>query len=389
MNQLSQIFKGDRVIWIIVGILSAIGIVAVYSATGTLAFSKQKGDTEFYFLRHTGYLCLGIFMMFLVHNIPYKFYSKITLILMWVSVILLYITLFVGSNINNATRVISIFGVSFQPSDAAKLFLVMFIARFLSRRQDEVDNLSVFFQILAVIVLVIIPIIPENLSTALVVMATSMIMLFLGRIKFKYLFLLFMSFVLAASLSVYVLLHIDVSNLEKTRIPTWKKRIETYMGKDESGESGYQQNQAKIAIATGGILGKGPGNSTQRLFLPHPYSDFIFAIIIEEYGLLGGIILVVCYLVLLFRCLKMVVESQRSFGALAVIGIGFSMVFQAFIHMGVSLGKLPVTGLTLPLVSMGGTSLLINGIAFGVLLGISRHIQEEKAKAERNPEVAA
>jgi len=200
----------------------------------------------------------------------------------------------------------------------------------------------------------------------------------MGRIKLKFIFSLIGIGILAFGLFVTFLFTVDMSNFEGGRLPTWKKRIETYIGKDEDGNSGYQQMQSKIAIATGGIIGKGPGNSTQRNFLPHPYSDFIFAIIVEEYGLIGGLIVIGCYIVLIFRCLKIVVESQRSFAALAVLGIGFSMSFQAFVHMGVSIGKLPVTGLTLPLVSMGGTSLILNSVAFGFILGISRHIQIEK-----------
>jgi cell division protein FtsW len=230
------------------------------------------------------------------------------------------------------------------------------------------------------IAIVVLPILPENLSTALVVMTTSTFLLVMGRIKLKFIFGLIGLGILTFSLFVAFLFTVDMSNFEGNRLPTWKKRIETYMGNDEDGNSGYQQMQSKIAVATGGIFGKGPGNSTQRNFLPHPYSDFIFAIIVEEYGIIGGLIVIGCFIMLIFRCLKMVVESQRSFGALAVLGIAFSTSFQAFVHMGVSVGKLPVTGLTLPLVSMGGTSLVLNSLAFGIILGISRHIQEEKEK---------
>lgn len=378
MSQISKIFKGDRTIWLIVITLSFLGVLAVYSSTGTLAFAKQKGNTEFYFLRHLGYLVVGWGVLFLTHKIPFKFYSRIAQIGFWLSLGLLYLTLAVGSNINNATRVISIGGLTFQPSDMAKLFLVLYIARFLSKRQDEVEKFSVFRNVMIAILAIIIPIIPENLSTALVVMTTSTLLLYIGRIKFRYILMLVGGGALALSLFIALIFTIDVSKFEDSRLPTWKKRIETYMGHDEDGNSGYQQMQSKIAVATGGIIGKGPGNSTQRNFLPHPYSDFIFAIIVEEYGIVGGLIVIGCFIILIFRCLKMVVESQRSFGALAVLGIAFSTSFQAFVHMGVSVGKLPVTGLTLPLVSMGGTSLVLNSLAFGVILGISRHIQEEK-----------
>jgi cell division protein FtsW len=175
--------------------------------------------------------------------------------------------------------------------------------------------------------------------------------------------------------------------MSNSRIPTWKKRIETFMGKDQ-GESNYQQTQSKIAVASGGFLGKGPGNSIQRNYLPHPYSDFIYAIIVEEYGLFGGALLAGLFLLLLFRCLKIVVESPRAFGALLSLGLCFSMSFQAFVNMGVAVGILPVTGLTIPLVSMGGTSLVFNSIAFGVILSVSRTIEEEKNKQQQEVEAA-
>lgn len=378
MTRFREIFKGDKYIWAVVFILSIIGVLAVYSSTGTLAFSKQAGNTEFYLLRHLGFLSFGLFMMYFTHNIPFKFYGKLSFILLWISIGLLYLTLVVGYNINNATRVIPIFGLTFQPSDMAKVFLVVYIARYLSKNQDEVDKFSVFAKILGLIAIVIIPIIPENLSTALVIMTTSTLLLIIGRIKLSFILTLVgIGFVLA-SLFYLFLMNIDMAKYQDTRMPTWKKRIETYVGKDDDGNSNYQQLQSKIAVASGGFWGKGPGNSTQRNFLPHPYSDFIFAIIVEEYGFLGGLIIIACFIVLIVRSLKMVLDSQRSFAALIVLGIAVSTTFQAFIHMGVSVGKLPVTGLTLPLVSMGGTSLIFNSIAFGVMLGVSRHIQEEK-----------
>lgn len=380
MNTFKSIFKGDVYIWAIVFILSVMGILTVYSSTGNLAFAKQQGNTEFFLLRHLGFIVVGLFLMFVVHNIPFKFYSKVSNVLLALSVLLLAFTLFFGYNINNAQRVIPIFGFTFQPSDMAKVFLVMFIARYLSKKQDDVDNVKVFAKLMGVILLVIVPIIPENLSTALVIMATSTLLMFIGRIKTKFILALVFTGLLAA-VSFYGLLKIvDMNKYQHTRLPTWERRIDSFLGKDKSGDSNYQKTQAKIAIATGGFWGKGPGNSTQRNYLPHPYSDFIFAIIVEEYGMLGGMVLIACFIGLIIRALKMVVDSQRSLAALIVLGIAISTSFQALVHMGVSVGKLPVTGLTLPLVSMGGTSILFNSIAFGIMLGISRHIQEEKLK---------
>jgi cell division protein FtsW len=230
--------------------------------------------------------------------------------------------------------------------------------------------------------MVVVLIAPENLSTALVVFVTCNMLLFIGRINLKYLGLLAGAGMLLIGLLVTILLTINTENLGGTRIPTWKKRIETFTQKD-GGEGSYQQLQSKIAVASGGMFGKGPGNSTQRAYLPHPYSDFIYAIIVEEYGLFGGALVIMLFLLLIYRCMKIVVDSPKAFGALLALGLCFSMSFQAFVNMGVAVGILPVTGLTIPLVSMGGTSLFFNSIAFGVILSVSRTIQENKIKDQQ------
>ena len=378
-SQFTSRFKGDKWIWFVIIILSLIGILAVYSATGTLAYSKQGGNTEWYFLRHTGFLLIGLGLLYFTHLIPFSYYSRISQIFLWISIGLLALTLVIGSEINNATRVIPIpgLGITFQPSDMAKLFLVMYISRYLSKNQEEIDSPRVFWVTLGYIILVVGLIAPENLSTSLVVFLTAGLLMFIGRVNFKYMMYLSLSGVGLISLLVVVLLNINTDGMESNRIPTWKKRIETFMGKDD-GQGNYQQLQSKIAVATGGVLGKGPGNSTQRNYLPHPYSDFIYAIIVEEYGLLGGLVVAGCFLILVYRCLKIVVESPRAFGALVAMGLGLSMSLQAFVNMGVAVGMLPVTGLTIPLVSMGGTSLFMNSIGFGIILGISKYTEEEK-----------
>ncbi|MFN4914765.1 MAG: FtsW/RodA/SpoVE family cell cycle protein [Sphingomonadales bacterium] len=380
-SKFSKIFRGDPWIWAIVIILSLVGILAVYSSTGGLAFSKQGGNTEFYFLRHTGFLLIGFGFLYLCHLINYQYFSRLSQLFIWISIVLLVVTLAVGSEINNATRVLPIpgLGITFQTSDMAKLFLIMYIARYLSKKQEEIDSFKVFRNILFVIVIVVILIAPENLSTALMVFTICCMLLFIGRINMKYLALLGFAGAAAMSLLVVILLNINVDNMTNSRIPTWKKRIETFTGKD-NGESNYQQMQSKIAVASGGLFGKGPGNSTQRNYLPHPYSDFIYAIIVEEYGFVGGAGMVLLFLILIFRCIKIVVESPKAFGALLALGLCLSMSFQAFVNMGVAVGLLPVTGLTIPLVSMGGTSLVFNSIAFGVILSVSRTIKEEKEK---------
>ncbi|MBL7811491.1 MAG: FtsW/RodA/SpoVE family cell cycle protein [Bacteroidetes bacterium] len=389
-RRLQHIFRGDPWIWAIVIALSLIGILAVYSATGTLAFSKQGGNTEFYFLRHTGFLLIGLFFLYLCHLINYQYFSRLSQLFLWISIGLLVVTLAVGSEINNATRVLPIpgLGITFQTSDMAKLFLIMYIARYLSKNQDEIDSFKVFRNILFVILIVVGLIAPENMSTALVVFTTCCMLLFIGRINTKYLAMLAGGGILMFTILVVVLLNLNTDNMGSTRIPTWKKRIEVFMGKD-GGEGSYQQLQSKIAVATGGILGKGPGNSTQRNYLPHPYSDFIYAIIMEEYGWMGGALLVGLFLLLIYRCLRIVIQSPRAFGALLALGLCFSMSFQAFVNMGVAVGILPVTGLTIPLVSMGGTSLVFNSIAFGVILAVSRTIEEDRKKEKEEPVAAA
>ncbi|MBS3914671.1 MAG: FtsW/RodA/SpoVE family cell cycle protein [Bacteroidetes bacterium] len=380
-TRFSKIFKGDPWIWAIVILLSLIGILAVYSATVTLAFSKHGGNTEFYFLRHTGFLLIGLFFLYLCHLVNYLYFSRLSQLFLWISIGLLLVTLFVGSEINNATRVLPIpgLGITFQTSDMAKLFLMMYIARYLSKNQEEINSFSVFRNILIVILIVVALIAPENLSTSLVVFVTCCMLLFIGRINMKYLALLAGTGIVLLTVLIVTLLSINTENLGNTRIPTWKKRIETFTNKD-GGEGNYQQLQSKIAVATGGFFGKGPGNSTQRAFLPHPYSDFIYAIIVEEYGWFGGALVVALFILLIFRCIRIVVESPKAFGALLALGLCFSMSFQAFVNMGVAVGILPVTGLTIPLVSMGGTSLVFNSIAFGVILSVSRSIQENKDK---------
>jgi cell division protein FtsW len=383
-TRFSRIFRGDPWIWALVFILSLIGILAVYSSTVTLAFSKHGGNTEFYFLRHTGFLLIGLFFLYLCHLVNYLYFSRLSQLFLWISIALLVVTLFVGSEINNATRVLPIpgLGITFQTSDMAKLFLIMYIARYLSKNQEEIDSFKVFRNILLVILIVVVLIAPENLSTALVVFVTCNMLLFIGRINLKYLGLLAGAGMLLIGLLVTILLTINTENLGGTRIPTWKKRIETFTQKD-GGEGSYQQLQSKIAVASGGMFGKGPGNSTQRAYLPHPYSDFIYAIIVEEYGLFGGALVIMLFLLLIYRCMKIVVDSPKAFGALLALGLCFSMSFQAFVNMGVAVGILPVTGLTIPLVSMGGTSLFFNSIAFGVILSVSRTIQENKIKDQQ------
>lgn len=368
--------KGDIYIWLVVCMLSLFGILAVYSSTGTLAYAKQSGNTEFYLIKQGGMLLLGLFIMWLSHLVDYRYYSRLSQILLFIAIPLLFYTLVFGSNVNDARRWITLplIGLSFQTSDLAKLAIIMFIARFLSKRQDEIDNnKKTLWPIVASIIIVCGLIAPANLSTALVLFMTCMVLLFIGRIPIKS--LLALSGI--AILFFGIMLAIIINLPGQGRVQTWKARIESFTDKKDATGS-YQNQQAKIAIAKGGIFGVGPGKSSQRNFLPSPYADFIFAIILEEYGMIGGLFLIFLYLFFLFRCIRIVIKSPKAFGALLAVGLAFSLVIQAFINMGVAVNIFPVTGLPLPLVSMGGTSTLFTSLAFGIILSVSRYIEEDK-----------
>lgn len=376
--------RGDIYIWLVVCMLSLFGILAVYSSTGTLAYAKQSGNTEFYLIKQGGMLLLGLFIMWLSHLVDYRYYSRLSQILLFIAIPLLFYTLVFGSNVNDARRWITLplIGLSFQTSDLAKLAIIMFIARFLSKRQDEIGNSKkTLWPIVASIIIVCGLIAPANLSTALVLFMTCMVLLFIGRIPIKSLLGLTGLAILFFGLMLLVIMNLPGQG----RVQTWKARIESFSDKKDANGS-YQNQQAKIAIAKGGIFGVGPGKSTQRNFLPSPYADFIFAIILEEYGMIGGLFLIFLYLFFLFRCIRIVIKSPKAFGALLAVGLAFSLVIQAFINMGVAVNIFPVTGLPLPLVSMGGTSTLFTSLAFGIILSVSRYIEEDMETPKTEPE---
>jgi len=378
MLKLETYFKGDRVTWIVVILLSIFSILAVYSSTGTLAYKYQQGNTEYYLFKHFVILSFGFLLMYLAHLMRYTFYSRISRVAIFLAVPLLLLTLAMGTNLNEASRwlTLPIINLSFQTSDFAKLAIILFVARSLSKRQETIkDFKQAFLPIMWPVCLVCLLILPANFSTAAVLFTTVLFLLFIGRMNMKYIMLM-----IAAGLLLF-LLFILVAKVVgfKGRIATWESRIENFIsGKDDGGGS-YQNQQAKIAIATGGILGKGPGNSTQRNFLPHPYSDFIFAIIVEEYGLLfGGIPVVLLYIILFYRAIKIVKNSPRAFATFLAVGCSFSLVFQAMINMAVAVNLFPVTGQPLPMLSMGGTSIWFTSLAVGIILSVSRETEKEK-----------
>ncbi|MCK5823026.1 MAG: FtsW/RodA/SpoVE family cell cycle protein [Bacteroidales bacterium] len=373
-EKLSKYFKGDAVIWVVIFILSIFSILAVYSSTGTLAYRKMGGNTTYYFLRHTIFLIFGLGITYLFHTISYKYYYLISKLLLYITIPLLVFTLFKGISLNQASRWITLpgIGLSFQTSDLAKFALIIYIARLLSSKQEHIKDFKKAFKpVVLPIIIVCGLILPANFSTAAILFATSLILMFVGRISLKYLFGLIS--IGAVLFAVFVAIAINSPN--HGRVDTWKKRIENFTDKSEN-DGNYQTNQSKIAIVTGGVFGKGPGHSTQRNFLPHPYSDFIYAIIIEEYGFIGGFFVLLLYIILLYRAGVILKKCERTFPAFLVIGLTFSIVFQAMINMAVAVNIFPVTGQTLPFVSMGGTSIIFTSIAMGIVLSVSRKVQE-------------
>ncbi len=375
--------KGDRVIWVVVVILSVLSILAVYSSTGTLAFKKQGGNTEYYLLKHFIILIFGFGLMFLAYRIKYTYYSRISQGAIVVAVLLLVGTLFTGTHLNEASRwlTLPIINVTFQSSDFAKLALIMYLSRILSKKQENIkDFKTAFLPLLLPIIVICGLILPENFSTAALLFSTSFVMLFIGRVNIRYL----LSLVGVGLASLVILLLIIYQSPSKGRLGTWKHRIENFSN-GEADDEDYQVDQSKIAIATGGILGKSPGKSTQRNFLPHPYSDFIYAIIVEEYGFaFGGIGVILLYLILLQRATRISSRSPGTFAALLSIGIGFSLVFQAMINMAVAVNLLPVTGQPLPMVSMGGTSIWFSCLGIGMILSVSKEIESKKESAAKS-----
>jgi cell division protein FtsW len=333
--------------------------------------------------------------------VNYTFYSKFAKIVFFLSIPLLIYTLKFGTNLNEANRWIKlpVINLTFQTSDLAKLALFMFLSRLLSRKQDVIKDFKKAFIPLMIPILLICGLIaPANLSTALLTGATSMLLLFIGRVNMKHIMLV------AAGVIIPLIILISLARsyydeqegkmkelpalLTAGRVPTWIKRVQDFMYAKKD-ESPYQVQQAKIAVAKGGLLGLGPGNSEQRNFLPHPYSDFIYAIIIEEYGLMGGAFIIFIYLVFLFRSIRLFRKCPYAFGAFLALALSFTLVIQAMTNMAVNVGLFPVTGVTLPLVSMGGSSFLFTCLSIGIILSVARNVEELEGNETQQKQVVA
>lgn len=379
---MKKYLQGDRAIWGVIVLLSFFSILAVYSSTGTLAYKKMGGNTTYYLVRHGVILGAAIFIIYLVHLIPYRYYFQLSRLFLGISVVLLVFTLISGVRMNEASRWLTLPGLGFtiQTSDLAKMSLVMYLSRMLSLKQNETGNVKDILLSMGIpLYLVVMLIAPANLSTALILFVVSLVLMFVARIKMKVL----LSLVGLGIAGGALILLVALATGQKGRILTWQNRIENYISGDENDEDNYQAEQARIAVATGGLFGKKPGKSTQRNFLPHPYSDFIYAIIIEEYGLLfGAIPIMLAYLILLYRAGVIVKRSKRTFPAFLTVGMTLLIVTQAFVNMGVSVTLFPVTGQTLPLVSMGGSSMLFTAFELGIILNVSRTLEQQEMNEE-------
>lgn len=378
MNNLLQKTKGDKVIWTIVFFLSAVSLLAVYSSTGSLAYRVYSGHTEYYLFKQLSVLILGILIIYFAHRVNYTIYSRVAQIGFLLSIPLLVYTLAFGSNFNDASRWIRlpVINLTFQTSDIAKLALFMYVARQLSKKQGVIEDFRKgFLPIILPVAIICGLIMPANMSTALLLGASCMLLCFIGRVPLK-----FLAGMVAAG-TVLVVLMFGIAKLTgmEGRTKTWLNRIESFTS-TESHEEPYQVQQAKIGIVNGGLLGKGPGNSTARNFLPHPYSDFIFAIILEEYGIFGAFLVMAAYLILLLRSIRIFKNCPYAFGAFLALGLSVTLVIQALMHMAVNVNLLPVTGLTLPLVSMGGSSVIFTSLSIGIILSVSRHVEEAEQK---------
>lgn len=368
---LKSYLKGDRVIWVLISLMTLVSLLGVYSSTGGLSHREQGGNTEYYLVKQGFIVLFGFLVMYMLHRLHYLRFHRIAPFLFFIAVPLLIFTLLYGIEKNAARRWLEIpfLGFTFQTSDFARLALILFLARTISSKQAVIkDFKSAFVPLLFPVLLICFLIAPADLSTALLLFSTCIAMMFVGRVSVKYILML----VVLAIVSFSLLILLGHFFPEMVRVATWISRIREFTG-DSLG--GFQVQQSKIAIANGGFFGMGPGNSIQRNFLPSSYADFIYAVLVEEYGLIGGLVVISLYLGFFFRITRLVTKSSKAFGAMVVTGLGFSFVFQAFINIAVATHLVPVTGVTLPMISLGGTSIVMNCISLGIILSVSKFVE--------------
>jgi len=379
---LTRTFKGDRVIWGLVALFMVYSLLSVYSSSVGIAFKNYGGDTTYFLRSQFIMLLLGLVIIVVVHYLPYRIYSAMAGLILLVAAGLLVLTLIFGARINEATRWLVIPGTGFrlQTSDIAKVALVLYLARTLAKYKDELNDFILVTKYFMLPVAVICALImPENLSTAMMIFTICIIIMYIGRVPFKFLLAYIGMAVVGVVLFALVLTVVAKDN----RVEVWKNRIENFFSAEADTDNNYQSNQAKIAISTGGLFGKAPGRSTQRNMLPQSNSDFIFAIIIEEYGLiLGAIPLILAYMILLFRAIVIAKKCETGFPAFLVLGLSVMIVMQAMLNMLVAVGLFPITGQTLPMVSWGRTSVLVMSFSIGAILSVSRVVNARITQEE-------
>ncbi|MAL58635.1 MAG: cell division protein FtsW [Flavobacteriaceae bacterium] len=388
MKNVFQYLQGDKAIWAVVALLALFSFLPVYSASSNLAYLYGNGNTIQFLLKHFAHLLLGFAILYGVHKIPYHYFRGLSIIALPIVIILLLITLAQGNTIEgaNASRWIRIpfVGVTFQTSALAAVVLMTYVARYLSRIKDkEISFKETLVPLWLPVFIVLALILPANFSTTAILFAMVVVLVFIGGYPLRYL-----GIILGAGLlflTLFVLTAKAFPGVFPNRVDTWISRVENFADKEDT-EADYQIEKAKIAIASGGVVGLGPGKSVQKNFLPQSSSDFIYAVIVEEFGIAGGLILLLLYLLLLFRLIIVIYKSTSLFGKLLVAGVGLPIIFQALINMGVAVELFPVTGQTLPLISSGGTSIWMTCLALGMILSVSakREVQI-KEQEEENP----
>jgi len=398
---LGQRTRGDKFIWGIFIVLALVSILVVYSATGSLAYKSLGGNTTKLLIRQFEFTLVGLVVIFGLHRVNYIVFSRIASYLYAFSIPLLIYTLLFGAKINDGSRWIKlpIIHLTFQSSDLAKLALFMFISRTLSKKQDVIKDFKKgFLPVIIPVLITCVLIMPANLSNALLTGASSLLLMFIGRVSLKHIGLT----ILVALIPLLIIVSVAVAThkngkqtqiidetaapvAEKgkifTRFNTWVSRVQDFMYPNDK-EVPFQVEQSKIAIANGGVFfGLGPGNSHQRNFLPQAYNDFIYAIIIEEYGLIGGAFIMFIYLIFLFRCIRIFRRCPYAFGAFLALGLSFTLIIQAVANMAVTVNIVPVTGVTLPLISMGGSSFIFTCCSLGLILSVARNVEQLEGKA--------
>ena len=383
MRTLFKNIKGDRLIWAIAALLAIFSFLPVYSAASNLAYASDNGHTFNYFIKHFVHLFLGFAIIYGVHKIPYRYFKGLSMIMIPVVLVLLMVTMFqpdLAESATNARRWIRVplVGFTFQPSTLASVVLMVYVARYLSKIQHkEISFKETLLPLWAPVFLILVLILPANFSTTAMIFTMVVILAFLGGYPLRYLGLIVGSGLIV--FTFFILLAKAFPDMMPNRIDTWMSRIDNFSN-GEDADANYQIEKAKIAIASGGIKGLGPGKSVQKNFLPQSSSDFIFAIIIEEYGMIGGLFLLLFYMLLLIRLVIVSQKSETVFGKLLVVGVGLPIVFQALINMAVAVELFPVTGQTLPLISSGGTSIWMTCLAIGIVLSVSAKREEIKSQ---------